>query len=96
MFPMGTVPAEHAELHDLITLTAEALHERAAYIVENARTIYVSVQIGERRENYPLSELRGAMAISEAFRLLLRAEVTVRRVVTVHRVGDADPAAGEG
>jgi hypothetical protein len=47
------------------------LDERAAFIVENAREIYVRVRIGDRFENYPLSELRGVMAISEAFRLLL-------------------------
>lgn len=65
---------------DLIALTAEALHERAAYIVEHSREIGVRVKIGERWEDYPLSELRGSMAISEAFRLLMRAEVPHRKV----------------
>jgi hypothetical protein len=72
--------AEALSHHDLIALTAEALHERAAYIIEHAREIGVRVRIGDRWEDYPLSELRGSMAISEALRLLLRAEVPHRKV----------------
>jgi hypothetical protein len=61
-------------------LTRKALQARADYIVEHAASIYVRVKIGERWENYPVSELRGTMAITEAFRLLLRAEVPVRKI----------------
>lgn len=67
-----------AEVTGLIEMSAEALHERATYIVKNAHAIYASVRIGDRWEDYPLSELRGSMAISEAFRLLLRAEEPAR------------------
>lgn len=57
-----------------------ALELRAKYLVEHAAAIYVRVRIGERWEDYPLSELRGAMAIEEGFRLLLRDEVPHRVV----------------
>jgi hypothetical protein len=50
---------------------------RATHILEHADAIYVRVRIGDRWESCPLSELRGAMAIREAFRLLLGAEVPV-------------------
>jgi hypothetical protein len=72
------------DLHDLIELTAEALHERAAYIVDHAETI------GVRHEVEPgkwidlrltvLAQLNPRAAFREAFRLLLRAEIPHRRV----------------
>jgi hypothetical protein len=58
----------------------DALKTRMAYLIEHADSIYVRVKIGERWEDYPLSELRGEMAISEAFRLLLRDEVPHRKI----------------
>ena len=72
--------AEATTQLDLVALYAQALHECAANIVEHANDIFVRVKIGERWENYPLSELRGTMAIAEAFRLLLCAEVPHRKL----------------
>jgi hypothetical protein len=67
---------------DLMHLTAEALHERAAYIVEHAKAIPVRVKLEDSGcfTNLILTELPARVAIREAFRLLLRAEVPHRRV----------------
>jgi hypothetical protein len=61
-----------------VNWTVAALHMRASYITEHADSLYVRVKTGERMETYPLSELRGVVAIREAFRLLLRDEEPAR------------------
>lgn len=63
---------------DLMNLTAAALHERAAYIVQNAESIGVRIKREGCLESVFLAELPPRAAIREAFRLLLRAEVPVR------------------
>jgi len=69
---------------DLMHLTAEALHERAEYIVEYAETIGVRWEAEPGRwHNVNLAVLlqkNPPRGLREAFRLLLRAEVPHRRV----------------
>jgi hypothetical protein len=63
---------------DLMNLTAAALHERAAYILDNADSIPVRVKVDGRWQDLYLTELPSHLAVREAFRLLLRAPVPVR------------------
>ena len=65
---------------DLIHLTAQALHERAAYIADYAGQIPVRVQIDGRWHTKMLAELDAAAALREGFRLLLRAEIPHRKL----------------
>ena len=65
---------------ELIHLTAEALHERAAYIIEHRALIPVRIERDGLWQNKYLSELEPGELLREAFRLLLRAEVPYRRL----------------
>jgi len=77
-------------LSDLVELTAAALHERAAYIVDHADDIGVRVRFEGRWQDFTLTEIPSLkLLLSEAFRLLLRAEVPHRRIdpdAPVHQV----------
>ncbi len=70
---------------DLMRLTAEALHERAAYIIEHAETIFVRYESEPGRwQNMNLAVIlqrNPHKGLSEAFRLLLRAEVRNSRTI---------------
>jgi hypothetical protein len=94
MSGMGTAPASH---HDLIEMTAEALHKRAAYIVEHLDSLQVRVKdrTGHKYQSVYIRQLGIRSAIREAFRLLLGSEVRAPGERAA-RSGDADPAAGEG
>jgi hypothetical protein len=82
---------EPTGLHDLIKLTAEALHERAAYISEYAETIGVRYEAEPGRwQNMNLAVMlqrNPHKGLREAFRLLLRAEVPHRKL----RVEETSP-----
>jgi hypothetical protein len=100
MFNPGRVPSETTMLElmawsHLQTLDpvddahrVSDLPERAAYIIEHADSIMVSVKIADKRETYALSDLRGRMAIREAFRMLIRAEVPHRVLHTEQEAGN--------
>lgn len=60
-------------------LTKQSLEQRAAYIVKYADAIGVRIQGSDGRwTDSRLADLPAGVAIREAFRVLLRAEVPVR------------------
>ena len=82
---------------DLIVLTAQVLAERAAYIVEHTDSIGVRVRGSEGRwTNQFLADLPPDIAIREAFRLLLRAEVPHRKVAPAVKPRRGDSALTRG
>jgi hypothetical protein len=88
-------------LLDLVHITAGALRERAAYIVEHADAIHVQVRGSEGRwTTGSLADLPTGVALREAFRLLLRAEVpqqapSPRFWCTTHDSGVCDGSDGD-
>lgn len=90
MSGMGTAPLIRPVL---IATTAEALHERAAYLVDHLDTIRMSHEVNPgdfRRLTLSVVFQRNPQkALREAFRLLLGAAPPSREP-------EADQAAGEG